>query len=133
MSKIFVIFFMLFMHILDDFVLQPMGFLSNGKQRSWWEKNAPDEKYEYDYFVCLVMHSISWTFMIQLPIALYYHLNIGGIYLVLFILNTVIHIIVDDCEANLLAFSLLQDQSIHILQIICTAIYMLWIAPTAYV
>lgn len=58
---------MIFCHIIDDYVLQA-PCLCNLKQKSWWEKNAPDQKYRHDYLVGLLMHSISWAFMVMLPI-----------------------------------------------------------------
>ena len=38
---------MIFCHIVDDYYLQ--GKLASMKQKSWWEKNAPDRLYKYDY------------------------------------------------------------------------------------
>ena len=61
---------MLFMHIVDDYYLQ--GILAKMKQRSWWEENAPQEKYKHDYKVALFMHAFSWTFMIMLPLLIVY-------------------------------------------------------------
>lgn len=130
MSKIFIILFMLFMHILDDFVLQSIGFLANGKQQSWWKQNASDDMYKHDYLACLIMHSLSWSFAIMLPIAIYYQFNVGFAFLGGFVLNALIHGITDDLKANQHMLNLLEDQSIHLMQIIFTAIYLLWvIAP----
>lgn len=75
--KIFILFTMIFCHIVDDYYLQ--GWLASAKQKSWWEKNAPEKLYKYDYLAALFMHSFSWSFMIMLPptIAL---MVIGGIW-----------------------------------------------------
>lgn len=48
---------MIFCHIVDDYYLQ--GWLASAKQRSWWEKNAPDNLYKHDYLMALFMHSFS--------------------------------------------------------------------------
>ena len=45
--KIILLLGMLFCHIVDDYYLQ--GWLASAKQKSWWEKNAPDELYKNDY------------------------------------------------------------------------------------
>lgn len=45
--KIFILFTMIFCHIVDDYYLQ--GWLASAKQKSWWEKNAPEKLYKYDY------------------------------------------------------------------------------------
>ena len=65
----FVLMWMLFMHIVDDYYLQ--GILAKMKQKSWWKDNAPQDIYKNDYIVALIMHSISWAFCIMLPLAVY--------------------------------------------------------------
>lgn len=120
MSKIFVVLLMLFFHIVDDYYLQ--GLLANMKQKSWWEEHAPQELYRYDYIIALLMHSMSWSFMVMLPIAMYFLFSIDLSYLVFFFANAVIHAIVDDKKANRRQINLIADQLIHILQIATTAI-----------
>ena len=65
----FILMCMVFMHIVDDFYLQ--GILANMKQKSWWEKNAPQEMYKNDYLMALIIHGYSWSFMIHLPIMVF--------------------------------------------------------------
>lgn len=109
---------MIFCHIVDDYYLQ--GWLASAKQKSWWEKNAPDKLYKYDYLVALFMHSFSWTFMIMLVPTIYV-LLFGGIWSpIVFIANLIIHMIVDDMKANKKKINLIQDQSIHMIQIFAT-------------
>lgn len=118
MSLIFVFFAMIFCHVIDDFVLQ--GKLADLKQRKWWEENYPNDKYKYDYVICLILHAAEWTFMILLPLAFYIKFNVTWLYVVGFIINTIIHAIVDDIKANKEWFCLESDQIIHICQIIFT-------------
>ena len=113
--------FMLLAHILDDYVLQA-PWLSRGKQKAWWEKNASDSLYKNDYIMALVCHALSWSIMIMLPLIIY---SLGtGIDLRLFYLavpvNLTIHAIVDDLKANRHKINLIVDQSIHFGQIIVT-------------
>lgn len=124
MGKLFVLMCMIFMHILDDFCLQPIGFLANGKQKEWWMKNAPDEKYKYDYLVVLFFHSFSWTFMMMMPLLLHLVLFGGAYYPLLFIGNVIIHFYVDNEKANNKKFNLVQDQACHMIQILVT--WLLW-------
>jgi hypothetical protein len=64
----------LFCHIVDDYYLQ--GWLASAKQKSWWEKNAPDNLYKNDYIMALCEHAFSWTFMIMLIPTIYtYFIN----------------------------------------------------------
>lgn len=121
MSKAFVVLAMLFCHVLDDFFIQSCGFLATGKQRDWWEKEVPNPKYKYDYIPCLFMHSASWAFM-MLPIAWYYGCNVGFSFVCMWVINVFLHMFIDDYKANKRKINLIQDQLIHICQIIGTFI-----------
>ena len=63
--KIFILFSMIFCHIVDDFYLQ--GCLAKFKQKKWWQENYPNELYRNDWIISLLIHAFSWTFMIMLP------------------------------------------------------------------
>lgn len=121
MSKEFVFIFMIFCHIIDDYKIQS-PVLNMLKQKSWWEENAPNPLYKNDYIMGLIMHSLSWGFMIMIPIAIYRDFNIDLIFVIIMIGNSFIHGIVDDAKANRHKINLITDQIIHILQIILTFI-----------
>ena len=121
--KLFILFVMIFAHIVDDYYLQ--GILANLKQKSWWEnQKSYKPMYKYDYIVALIMHAFSWSFMISLPIL---YLGFTKWIVVAIILNTIIHGIVDDLKANKGKINLIADQSIHIIQIVITWILMVLI------
>lgn len=114
--KLFILFVMIFAHIVDDYYLQ--GILASLKQKTWWEnQKSYKPMYKYDYIVALIMHAFSWSFMISLPIL--YHGFTKWI-AVAIILNTIIHGIVDDLKANKDKINLIIDQFIHIVQIVIT-------------
>lgn len=114
--KLFILFVMIFAHIVDDYYLQ--GILASLKQKNWWEnQKSYKPMYKYDYIVALIMHAFSWSFMISLPIL---YLGFTKWIAVAIILNTIIHGIVDDLKANKHKINLIVDQSIHIIQIIIT-------------
>lgn len=121
---IFIFLSMIFLHIIDDFVLQPIC-LSNLKQKKFWEANAPNKLYKNDYKCALVIHAISWAFMIMLPIAIYYRLKIGMIFIILFIINIAFHGYMDNRKANKGDINLISDQLFHLWQIICTFLILL--------
>ena len=124
MNNVWIILTMIFFHIVDDYRLQ--GILASMKQKKWWKQQEQyNDKYKYDYIVALLMHSFSWTFMIMLPIAFYYGFRLSVPFIVIFVLNVAIHCIVDDLKANKLKINLVLDQTIHIIQIIITAIVLL--------
>ena len=120
MSNLFVVLWMIFFHIIDDYVLQA-PCLCDLKQRSWWIKNAPNELYRYDFIWALIMHSFSWSFMIMFPIAYVNDFEIGLRFLLIFIANTIVHAVTDHVKANDKTINLWKDQRIHMFQIIMTA------------
>ena len=121
MSSIFIIFAMLFMHVLDDYGLQA-PCLCNLKQKSFWEKNASDEQYKKDYIIALIMHALSWSFMIMLPCAFALNFNVGFGFAFWLIFNTALHATVDHIKANVKVINLWVDQSCHLVQIAATFI-----------
>ena len=124
MNTVFVILCMVFFHIIDDFVLQAPT-LRYLKQKSYWEENAPDRLYKYDYIMALIMHSISWTFMIMLPLAFINQFNVDIGFVGVFVMNVAVHASVDHMKANLKIINLWHDQLLHMFQIALTAILLL--------
>lgn len=127
MSKLFVLLVMIFCHIVDDYCLQTIGPIATMKQKKWWEENHPQKLYKYDYLVALLMHSLSWAFMVMLPISFYLSWDIGTKFVVVFVTNTLLHAFVDNAKANWLAINLIVDQSFHMLQIAGTFWIMLYV------
>lgn len=115
---IFLLLTMIFMHIIDDYYLQ--GILASLKQKKWWEKNANDKMYKNDYLMALFMHSFSWAFMIMLPYHIYILIFGGTFYPLLFLSNLLIHMYIDNAKANYKKINLIQDQIMHLAQIIIT-------------
>ena len=118
-NNVFIILCMIFCHIIADYNLQ--GWLASAKQKSYWEKNAPDQMYKHDYICALIMHSFSWTFMIMLPLMYVVGFKVDSFLLFLFVSNVLLHAITDDFKANKKVLNLWQDQSIHMYQIVITA------------
>ena len=119
-NRMFVLLCMIFLHIVDDYYLQ--GWLASAKQKKYWEENAPDEMYKNDYKWALLMHSFSWSFMIMLPIAFIRNFCIDFVFIIWFIFNIFIHMITDDMKANKKELNLINDQIIHLMQILITFI-----------
>ena len=102
-------------HLVSDYTLQ--GWLADGKQKSWWDKICGGkvlEKYKYDYIAALVCHGLYWSILVCAPF--YASPEFLGIIL----LNTVAHAIIDDLKANLMKINLIQDQLLHLGQILVT-------------
>lgn len=128
---------MIFCHIFDDFYLQ--GQLANFKQKRWWadqayimSKKEEDlynmtkkyyNKYRHDYIIALIIHAFSWAFMISLPLWVYSFLGndiIQPVLVVTMIINTILHAYIDNLKANKLKLNLVQDQILHIDQVVGT-------------
>lgn len=124
MYKILLLLTMIFLHIVDDYYLQ--GWLASAKQKSYWEKNAPDELYKHDYIMALFMHSFSWAFMIMVVPSVYTLINTTNtnnaslMIALFFLINLCIHMVVDNSKANLKKINLVQDQLCHLVQILIT-------------
>ena len=124
MYKILLFLSMIFLHIVDDYNLH--GWIASAKQKSYWEQNAPDKLYKYDYIMALFMHSFSWAFMIMIIPSVYSLITASNIsntslaIALVFLTNLCIHMATDNAKANLKKINLVQDQLIHLTQIFAT-------------
>ena len=126
-NKIFILLAMIFLHIIDDYKLQ--GILASMKQKKWWEEQREYKKlYKYDYIPALIEHSFSWTFMIMLPLLWQFNFVFNWLVYLIFFVNVGVHAFVDNLKANKKKINLVQDQMIHIFQLIATFI----LVPLAY-
>lgn len=116
---------MIFCHIIADFNLQ--GIMGDLKQEAWWKRNYPDQKYLNDYKLVLLLHSFSWAFLVMMPLSIRANFNVDWVFIVALVLNTIIHAIIDDLKANKLKLNLIQDQIFHMIQIIITAVILLFV------
>jgi hypothetical protein len=119
MNPVYIFLMMLFMHILDDFHFQ--GCLANLKQKSWWATNAPDPKYKNDWVPALLAHCLSWSMMVMAPCVIFMDVPVVLV-VTLVLFNCAVHFFVDDLKCNRLAIGLVEDQLLHLSQIIFTFI-----------
>ena len=120
---------MVLLHIIDDFVLQPIC-LSKLKQKEYWENDELGKKHLYrnDYKAALFIHGLSWSIVVHLPLIcmqfIYdYEFGIPCICIGV-LLHTVFHAFIDDIKANLHEINLIQDQLLHLAQLV--SIIFLW-------
>lgn len=112
----------LFLHIVDDFYLQ--GILANMKQKEWWEEHYNDKLYRHDYIVALLIHSMSWSFMVHLPTLIYLYLTGHDLnfFSLSLLLHALLHSLIDNAKANDHSINLITDQLMHVGQIITALI-----------
>ena len=127
---VFILIGMIWLHIIDDYVLQ--NSLARFKQKDWWrDQSSYNDMYKNDYKIALLCHAFEWTgTVMSLPIIYTYlhrhELNyniIGFSLVVLFVLNVIIHYIVDDLKANKKTINLVLDQLCHLAQIVGTFLW----------
>lgn len=140
----FIIFLItIFLHVYSDFYAQ--GWLSQAKCKEWWRKQedasyivkdaSPQRRaiyplYELDYWGMLIAHSAHWAFYILLPSLVYGFFNASNIDFfgfagtIVFVCNVFVHACIDNWKANAKLINLLEDQALHIIQIIVTIIIM---------
>ena len=120
MTDIAILFIMILLHIIDDFVLQPVC-LSKLKQKEFWKRNTSEENYnklyKHDYFAALVIHGLSWSIMIHLPFLLigHYHSALVACFI---IWQCILHSYIDNEKANKKKINLIDDQIMHFAQIV---------------
>ena len=120
-------FFFLLMHIIDDFVLQPKS-LGHLKQKTWWEfeceaRRVELKKYQYDYIAALIIHGLSWSIMIHLPVIFLYNAPNNIILPISIILMGLLHSLIDHLKANVGCINLCIDQLLHLMQLILIWFY----------
>ena len=119
----------LYMHVLDDFVLQK-ATLCDLKQKDWWRKLVGPEfeksRYSHDYVMALFIHAGQCSLGMLLPIALFQlfkGMPVDVLFLwMAFCVNTCVHAFVDNLKANEFAINLIEDQMAHIVQIVVTLV-----------
>ena len=110
---------MILLHIIDDFVLQPVC-LSKLKQKSFWDEYNKESNglYKHDYKVALFIHALSWSIMIHIPIFMCFDVPGDFLYGLTVFVWALMHAKIDDDKANKKHMSLVIDQTFHFIQII---------------
>lgn len=118
----FIILTMIILHIFADFCVQKWCGLDEFKQVRFWKEHpiGREKKYRYDYLMASFLHSISWAYITFLPLLIFGLISMNKVWIfnVIVIINTLIHAVIDDIKANKLKINLVQDQGLHLLQII---------------
>lgn len=135
-AKLFLL--MLLLHVFSDFSLQ--GLFGKLKQQSFWEKQCQKakwarfevmyRKYGRDYIPALVLHGIYWSLITFAPIV-FSRLCPDAFALAVVFVQGFLHALIDHMKCNRpLRLNLIQDQSLHVLQIASTlAAWVLWVRP----
>lgn len=114
--RVYILLAMIFCHIVEDYNIQ--GILAQFKQKSFWKDK--DFLYHNDWIISIIEHGFENTFMMMLPIAIYYKFQLNESYFIWFIWNWAWHCIIDNYKCNKLQINLIRDQSLHMFWIILT-------------
>ena len=124
------------LHLIADYFLQ--GCLSDLKQKRWWNgqmkqlyesfdqkyqtyelKWKIQQKYKYDYMAGLLCHAGMWAIVSFFPLMWYCR---PWLFTVLLLVNILVHFVVDHMKANTHRLNLMQDQLIHLAQVVTTVL-----------
>jgi hypothetical protein len=110
---------MILLHIIDDFVLQPVC-LSKLKQKSFWDEYNKESNglYKRDYKAALFIHALSWSIMIHIPIFMCFDVPSDFLYGISVFAWALMHTKIDNDKANKKVISLVVDQTFHFIQIV---------------
>ena len=124
MNNGFFLVIMIFLHVVADFNMQ--SSMVNMKEKKYWENQG--EKNKFDYVMPLIGHAFQWSFMVHVPIMLYCIVTNSLEELCYFsiVINSFIHAGIDTLKANDKKINLIQDQWLHMLQIIATWAIFCW-------
>lgn len=75
------------------------------------------KKYRYDWIASLFMHSLEWTYLVMLPVAIWQGFCVSILFIWMFVVNILFHMIIDHLKANKLRINLVLDQALHVMQI----------------
>jgi hypothetical protein len=114
----FLFLIMVVLHVIADYICQT-DVMAKYKQKKSWDGLA--KQYEYDYIVFLCVHSILWSAIVFLPLLFYTNYN-TVIYYDIVMINTIIHMIIDDLKCNKLKINLIVDQVLHLIQMQLTIV-----------
>jgi hypothetical protein len=124
------------LHLLADYFLQ--GCLSDLKRKRWWSDQIKKlykdydgysksfewqyrfiKKYKYDYMAGLLCHAAMWTIVSFFPLMWF---CAPGMFTMLVLANILVHFVTDHMKANAQRLNLIQDQLIHLVQVIITVL-----------
>lgn len=119
---------MLFLHVFADYNMQ--GILAKLKQKENWPAEFHVSPYRKDYKAALLAHAFEWAFICMLPclIGIFHsccdlswaNIRLGTMYIMALLYNIIVHYCIDDLKANDKKINLIQDQCIHIMQLVIT-------------
>ena len=113
----------LFFHIIADYSLQ--GVLAQMKTVRFWKDLKERESKRQDGFkistkdwlMPMIEHSFMWSFIVHLPIMIFYTVN-PMIILISILTHTCFHFLIDSLKANANAINLITDQFAHMIQLL---------------
>ncbi len=116
MIRIF--FVMLLLHVVTEFVLQPVALLRL-KQKTYWEQPEHPNGGKDASAMAIAINTILWSVMIMLPL-MYYSTEGDLILLLVFLVNMLVHAYIDEYTTNRHKLTFVTAQSLYLLQLTIT-------------
>ena len=109
---------MLLLHVLAEFVLQPVALLRL-KQKTYWEQPEHPNGGKDASAMAIAIYAILWSVMIMLPL-MYYSTEGDLILLLVFLVNMLVHAYIDEYATNRRKLTFVTAQSLYLLQLTIT-------------
>ena len=109
---------MLLLHVVAEFVLQPVALLRL-KQKTYWEQPEHPNGGKDASAMAIALYAILWSVMIMLPL-MYYSTEGDLILLLVFLFNMLAHAYIDEYATNRHKLSFVMSQSLYLLQLTIT-------------
>lgn len=105
---------MVLCHIIADFHLQ--GIMGDMKQKSFWKPYG--EQYQNDWKPVMLLHGIEWAIIVSVPCLLTSWFDVSWWFIAAVIVTGLTHAYIDNLKANNFQINLIEDQALHMLQIV---------------
>lgn len=109
---------MFLMHVIGDSIFQSIT-LSMKKRKYYWKDYNDYRNYLYIFY--LLLHSFIWSTTIHFSLILIMGIKIiTRMFIISYIINILLHSVIDDMKANRKMIGMIIDQFLHSLQILLT-------------
>ena len=104
---------MILFHVIEDFHIQ--GNMAQMKQRRWWK--FYDDEYRNDWVPVIILHGIEWAMFVSIPCLMASWFDVSVWFMAVVVSMGLIHAYIDHLKANTFKINLIQDQTMHMVQI----------------
>ena len=102
------------LNVIEDFHMQ--GIMAQMKQKAYWCEYHG--KYTNDWVPVMLLHGVEWATIVSIPCMLVSWFDVSVWFIVVVVVMGLVHAYVDHLKANKFSINLIQDQAIHMVQLV---------------